>query len=85
MSDNKETKLVEDYSRHDECFEDPPPAYSSARNSCVSSEISLFTIEPDFAPEFTNDSRDLENYCAAAGKTLIVLWGFQSEGRIAHN
>ncbi|RAK84615.1 UDP-Glycosyltransferase/glycogen phosphorylase [Aspergillus costaricaensis CBS 115574] len=66
MSDNKETKLVEDYSRHDECFEDPPPAYSSARNSCVSSEISLFTIEPDFAPEFTNDSRDLENYCAAA-------------------
>ncbi|RAH60400.1 UDP-Glycosyltransferase/glycogen phosphorylase [Aspergillus piperis CBS 112811] len=65
MSDNKETKLVED-SKHDECFEDPPPAYSSARNSCVSSEISLFTIEPDFAPEFTNDSRDLENYCAAA-------------------
>ncbi|PWY64607.1 UDP-Glycosyltransferase/glycogen phosphorylase [Aspergillus eucalypticola CBS 122712] len=66
MSENKETKLVEDYSRHDECFEDPPPAYSSARNSCVSSEISLFTIEPDFAPEFTNDSRDIENYCAAA-------------------
>ncbi|PYH33479.1 UDP-Glycosyltransferase/glycogen phosphorylase [Aspergillus neoniger CBS 115656] len=66
MSDNKETKLVEDYSRHDECFEDPPPAHSSARNSCVSSEISLFTIEPDFAFKFTNDSRDLENYCAAA-------------------
>ncbi|EHA23114.1 hypothetical protein ASPNIDRAFT_37141 [Aspergillus niger ATCC 1015] len=65
MSDNKEVEVLENCHENDGCFDDPPPAYSSARNSCVSSEISLFTIEPDFAPEFTNDTRDLGNYCAA--------------------
>ncbi|GKZ31666.1 hypothetical protein AbraIFM66950_000355 [Aspergillus brasiliensis] len=70
MSNNKEAELVGDYSQQEECFDDPPPAYS-ARSSCVSSEISLFTIEPDFAPEFTNDTRYLEEYCAADARPRV--------------
>jgi hypothetical protein len=35
---------------------DPLPAYSPPA-SIASTEVSLWTLEPDFAPEFTNDSR----------------------------
>ncbi|KNG85601.1 hypothetical protein ANOM_006498 [Aspergillus nomiae NRRL 13137] len=33
---------------------DPPPAYSPRASSIASSEASLWTVEPDFAPDFTN-------------------------------
>ncbi|KAB8078701.1 hypothetical protein BDV29DRAFT_152588 [Aspergillus leporis] len=36
---------------------DPLPAYSPPA-SIASTEASLWTLEPDFAPEFTNDSQD---------------------------
>ncbi|RAK75963.1 glycosyltransferase [Aspergillus fijiensis CBS 313.89] len=56
----EQIRIVDDYS-------DPPPAYSPARASVASSEASLWTIEPDFSPEFTNDSRELD-YCFAPEK-----------------
>ncbi|KAE8370947.1 UDP-Glycosyltransferase/glycogen phosphorylase [Aspergillus caelatus] len=36
---------------------DPPPAYSPPASSIASSEASLWTVEPDFAPDFTNASQ----------------------------
>ncbi|PYH81120.1 UDP-Glycosyltransferase/glycogen phosphorylase [Aspergillus uvarum CBS 121591] len=56
----QQNRMFDDYS-------DPPPAYSPARASVASSEASLWTIEPDFPPEFTNDSRELD-YCFAPQK-----------------
>ncbi|PYI36284.1 UDP-Glycosyltransferase/glycogen phosphorylase [Aspergillus indologenus CBS 114.80] len=56
----EQDRILDDYS-------DPPPAYSPARASVASSEASLWTIEPDFPPEFTNDSRELD-YCFAPEK-----------------
>ncbi|OJK01896.1 hypothetical protein ASPACDRAFT_1865558 [Aspergillus aculeatus ATCC 16872] len=64
--DSKESLHIEQTGIFDD-YSDPPPAYSPARASVASSEASLWTIEPDFPPEFTNDSRELD-YCFAPEK-----------------
>ncbi|OOF93546.1 glycosyltransferase family 1 protein [Aspergillus carbonarius ITEM 5010] len=46
---------------------DPPPAYSPRPYSTASSEASLLTVEPDFAPDFTNESNKGGNVASFDG------------------
>ncbi|KAE8332618.1 glycosyltransferase family 1 protein [Aspergillus sergii] len=62
MADEKDGQLHENYQVLDETS-DPPPAYSPPACSIASSEASLWTVEPDFAPDFTNTSQQ-ESGCA---------------------
>ncbi|PWY90414.1 UDP-Glycosyltransferase/glycogen phosphorylase [Aspergillus sclerotioniger CBS 115572] len=52
----KQEKSLYDIRHATEDFSDPPPAYSARPYSAASSEASLLTVEPDFAPDFTNES-----------------------------
>ncbi|KAB8206676.1 UDP-Glycosyltransferase/glycogen phosphorylase [Aspergillus parasiticus] len=61
MADEKDGQLHEDHQVLDEAS-DPPPAYSPPACSIASSEASLWTVEPDFAPDFTNTSQQGSGY-----------------------
>ncbi|KAB8258746.1 hypothetical protein BDV32DRAFT_139333 [Aspergillus pseudonomiae] len=50
----KEDIPIDDSHRAPHDSSDPPPAYSPRASSIASSETSLWTVEPDFAPDFTN-------------------------------
>ncbi|KAB8226442.1 hypothetical protein BDV33DRAFT_197441 [Aspergillus novoparasiticus] len=70
MADEKDGQLHEDYQVLDETS-DPPPAYSPPACSIASSEASLWTVEPDIAPDFTNTSQQ-ESSCATVGVTASM-------------
>ncbi|KAB8252611.1 UDP-Glycosyltransferase/glycogen phosphorylase [Aspergillus flavus] len=66
MADEKDGQLHENDQVLDETS-NPPPAYSPPACSIASSEASLWTVEPDFAPYFTNTSHQGSG-CAAVGE-----------------
>ncbi|RAK96845.1 glycosyltransferase [Aspergillus ibericus CBS 121593] len=63
MADKPE-KFPQD-NQHAADISEPPPAYSPPAYSTVSSEVSLWTVEPDFAPYFTNESHKGDNVASA--------------------
>lgn len=70
MADEKDGQLHENDQVLDETS-NPPPAYSPPACSIASSEASLWTVEPDFAPYFTITSHQGSG-CAAVGGTASI-------------
>ncbi|PYI00855.1 UDP-Glycosyltransferase/glycogen phosphorylase [Aspergillus sclerotiicarbonarius CBS 121057] len=66
MTDKQEKSLYDSQYAADD-ISDPPPAYSPPPYSTVSSEVSLWTVEPDFAPDFTNESHKGDNVANVDG------------------
>ncbi|KAE8345472.1 hypothetical protein BDV24DRAFT_148080 [Aspergillus arachidicola] len=79
MADEKVGQLHEDHQVLDEAS-DPPPAYSPPACSIASSEASLWTVEPDFAPDFTNTSQQGSG-CATVDENQAFSTNIRSGSR----
>ena len=66
MTGPEEKYLYDSHHAPEKVF-DPPPEYSPRPYSTASSEASLLTVEPDFAPDFTNESNKGGNVASFDG------------------